>query len=140
MNKREYVLAFKEIFLSAINTIFLVVDGLVFLLSLFSKSLDIPTFVYWVIFVFGFFLSSLQLIIKKNKQIAELGRKSEVDNKLYELEKRDIESKYEENIEEVRGEYSDRGLSGSGLENKSIGRVEAEKNRQIEKLKLKYRK
>jgi len=140
MSKKEYFLAFKEIFFSAINIIFLVADGLAFLLSLYSKSINIPSFVYWSIFIAGFLLASLKLIVEKNKQIAKFKKKGKKEKELYRLEKQDIEGKYEDKIEEVRRGYSVRGLSGSGLEKRAVGKVEAEKNRQLKKLKLKYRK
>ena len=106
--------------------------------------LSLPPIFYIFTLSAGILISSLRLITSKNKKINNLTSMKNNDERrkgrIYELKKKDIESEYEEKTDQIRSRYGARGLGGSGLEQREIGRVEAQKLRQLEKLKLEYRK
>lgn len=77
---------------------------------------------------------------KANQNKKDLRLKKEASDRAYELEKQEIEDWFSERVDKIRESFAIRGLGGSGLESSYIGKAEAKKNRELEKLKLKYGK
>lgn len=70
----------------------------------------------------------------------DLQIKKQASDKLYDIELEEIGEKYNEAVENTNEEMNRRGLFYSGIKDRAIGRLEVKKNREIERLKLKYGK
>lgn len=73
-------------------------------------------------------------------KLKDLQLKKEASDKAYQLELDEINEYCDLEVEKVNDEMNRRGLSSSGIRDKALGRVEAQRQRAIERLKLKYRK
>ena len=75
-----------------------------------------------------------------NSAKAELRRKKAASDRAYQLEIEELEDVYQEAYTKIRESMNMRGISGSGIEKKELGKLDAWKAREIEKLNLKYGK
>jgi len=76
---------------------------------------------------------------ESDTKLKELRIKKEKSDKAFKLECDDVSDYYEEEKEKTREKFARRGLYG-GIVNRAIGKIEVQKKRAIEKLKLKYGK
>lgn len=75
-----------------------------------------------------------------NRAHAELRRKKQASDNAYKLELAELDDVYQEAFDKIRESMNMRGISGSGIENKELGKLDVWKAREIEKLNLKYGK
>lgn len=75
-----------------------------------------------------------------NKRLSELRHKKERSDKAYQLELEEMNEYYNSEIEEKKTELNRRGILVSGICNREVGKIEVKRNRDIERLKLKYDK
>lgn len=74
------------------------------------------------------------------EKLGNLESKREASEKAYKLELEEINEYFDEEIEKVNEEMDRRGLFSSGIKDRALGKLEIKRNREIEKLKLKYGK
>ena len=75
-----------------------------------------------------------------DNQLKELQLKKEKSDKAYLLEVDEQNDFYDSEVKRVNDEMARRGLSSSGIKDQAIGQVEIQRNRALERLKLKFGK
>lgn len=75
-----------------------------------------------------------------NKKKKELRKKKATSDRAYELERQDIEDHFTEVLRHKQNEMERRGLYNSGIAKREFGLIEIRKQRELNKLKLKYGK
>jgi len=75
-----------------------------------------------------------------NRTRAELRRKKQASDNAYKLEIAELDDIYQEAFNKIRESMNMRGILNSGIEKKELGKLGAWKDREIEKLNLKYGK
>lgn len=71
------------------------------------------------------------------KRAEQMGKKSASD-RMFQLELMDLNDSFDEIKEEKTSEMKRRGIQGSGIEQQELEKIESKREREIEKLKLKY--
>lgn len=74
------------------------------------------------------------------KKRRSLMMKKAASDRMYELERQDIEDQFAEKLGTKQHEINERGLTYSGIGNQELAKVEQRKERELEKLKIKYGK
>lgn len=75
-----------------------------------------------------------------DNELRGLQLKKENSDRAYKLEVDEQNDYYDSEIEKVKEEMNRRGLYSSGIKDRAIGKVEVQRNRALERLKLKYGK
>jgi len=73
-------------------------------------------------------------------KLKELQIKKDTSDRAYALELDEINEYYDSEVERVNHEMSMRGLSASGIKDKALAKIDAQRKRAIERLKLKFGK
>lgn len=75
-----------------------------------------------------------------NKKKRELRLKKEASDRAYELERQDIEDHFTELLRQKQDEMARRGIYNSGIAEREFGLIESRKQREFDKLNLKFGK
>lgn len=83
---------------------------------------------------------SQAVMAEANKKIQALTDRKNTSDRFYKLAEDEINEFFDEEVTKVRSSFATRGLSASGLEEKALSDVKVKRDRELERLRLKYGK
>lgn len=83
---------------------------------------------------------SQAVMAEANKKIQELTARKTTSDRFYQLAEDEINETYDDLLTKTRSDFVARGLGSSGFANKALADVEVKRDRELERLRLKYGK